>query len=132
MNATVQDLRARVRYLEKALAGFQQWTGVCTGSGGQIAALYSNVLDVGTGVFTLTFASQAGQKFQVQQSTDGGVTWTVAENVVNAAADPAIQTVWESGPIDPMEESIIFRVRRYPQVLLPCPTPDAGPCPNLI
>lgn len=64
--------------------------------------------------FVLVFPSQAWESFQIQTSTDG-VTWTVADMLVQGAAAPALETVWYSeayptGPVGP----VFFRVRRYP------------------
>jgi hypothetical protein len=128
----VTDLARRISYLETALKGFQEWTGVCTSPGNTIVALYTSDWDPDTGIFSITFASQQGQQFQIQQSTDGGVTWTIADNLVLAAVDPAIETTWESEPFTIDDLPIIFRVRRYPRALLPCPPAEAGPCPNII
>jgi hypothetical protein len=128
----VTDQARRITQLERALSSFQEWTGICTSAGNTIVALYTAEWDPDTGIFTITFASQQGQTFQIQQSTDGGVTWTIADNIVLAAVDPDIITTWESTPFGIDDLPIIFRVRRYPRALLPCPPAEAGPCPILV
>lgn len=128
----VQDQARRLYQLEQALSGFQAWTGVCTSADNTLAALYTSEWDAGTGIFTITFGSQEGQQYQIQQSSDGGVTWTEADHLVLAEVSPAIITTWESAPFTIDDLPIIFRVRRYPRALLPCPTPEAGPCPILV
>lgn len=128
----VSDQGRRITQLEKALSSFQEWTGICTSAGNTIVALYTADWDVGTGIFTITFASQEGQQFQIQQSTDDGVTWTIADNLVLAEVSPAIITSWESAVFTIDDLPIIFRVRLYPRALLPCPPAEAGPCPIII
>jgi hypothetical protein len=128
----VSDQARRITKLEAELRGFQEWTGICTSAANTIVALYTSEWDPGTGIFTITFASQEGQQFQIQQSSDGGVTWTIADNVVLAEVSPAIVTEWDSTAFTIDDLPIIFRVRLYPRALLPCPPAEAGPCPILV
>ncbi len=128
----VSDQGRRITKLEADLRGFQEWTGICTSAANTIVALYTSDWDPGTGIFTISFASQEGQQFQIQQSTDMGVTWTIADNMVLAEVSPAIITEWESAVFTIDDLPVIFRVRLYPRALLPCPPAEAGPCPNLI
>jgi hypothetical protein len=128
----VRSMEARIRNLERNLAGFHEITGACTTAGQSIVAVIGNVQDPGTGVFTLIWLSTPGETYQVQTSTDA-INWTIAENVVEADADPAITTEWLSAAYDPIDETPrYFRVRRYPQILIPCPAPTAPPCPDIL
>ncbi len=127
----VRSFESRLRAVERNLAGFQEITGACTTAGQSIVALIGNVQDPDTGVFTLIWLSTPGETYQVQTSTDA-ISWTVADNVVEADADPAITTEWVSAAYDPIDETPrYFRVRKYPTILIPC-TPAAPACPDII
>lgn len=131
-NAQLRDHAKRIRQLEAQLAFVKGWTGVCASPSNNYVPVFAADYDTGTGVYTIDFASQPGQQFQVQQSTDGGVTWTVADNVVDAAVSPAIRTVWESDPFDLDDLPRLFQVRLYPRAIVACPAPDPGSCPDII
>jgi hypothetical protein len=127
----VRNMDARLRALERDLAGFKEITGACTTAGQSIVAVIATSQDPGTGVYTITFLSTPGRTYQVQTSTDG-VNWTVAENVVEADADPAIMTEWLSDAYPLFEDTPrYFRVRVYPVMLIPC-TPGVPACPDII
>jgi len=126
-NTRMTALERKVNALSQQFKFFQEITGTCTPTGGQVTDIYTNVYDADTGIFTLTFASEEGQFFQVQQSTNLSV-WTVAENNVQAADDPAISTEWESASFELDDLPVYFRVRRLPTVFTACPPPDAVGC----
>lgn len=127
--SALSDLQRRVRQLEKNLAGFQEITGVCTTGGQFIVDVIGLVYDPESGTYLLSFLSEPGAFYQVQQSSDA-ITWTPVENFYPAAADPDIITTWTSG-VFAIDTTIWFRVRKNPPVRLPC-TPPANPCPDIL
>lgn len=133
-NRTAQRMTAlerQVRSLTQQFKFFQEITGTCTPPGGAVTDIYSNEYDSGTGVFTIVFASEPGQFFQVQQSTDL-TTWVIAEDGVQAAVTPAISTEWESASFDLDDLPIYFRIRRLPRVFVACPTSETVSCPWIL
>jgi hypothetical protein len=110
----------RLAKLEKQLNSFKEITGVDPSSGPYIVTTLSINRDLTTGGYFISFLSQPGETFQIQSSVDA-VVWQVADNIVNAAAAPAMSSTWLSVPYAP-EAIIYFRVRRYPRTL---------PLPNL-
>ncbi len=127
--AYLQGIERRLRYLETNLAGFREITGVCTTGGQTLVDVIGLEFDSESGTYLLTFASEPGAYYQIQQSTDA-ITWVAAEDLYPAAADPAIYTTWTSGVFE-FDDTIWFRVRKYPRVLLPC-TPPSHACPDII
>ncbi len=121
----------RLRNLERNLAGFQEITGICTKASQHPVDIVATEYDVDTGLFTITFSSLEGQRFQVQVSTDSGVTWTIAADNVLAADSPAIVTDWISAAYELDDFPVFFRVRRYPALMTPC-TPIAPTCPDIL
>lgn len=129
--AVNRDVQRRLRKLETGLAGYWEITGVCTTAGSDPVDIVANEYSIPDQTFTITFSSIEGQRFQVQVSTDSGLNWTVAEDNVLAAVDPAISTEWESAVYEIDDFPVWFRVRRYPRVITPC-TPPSATCPDII
>ncbi len=129
--AQMAQFDRRLRNVERNLAGFQELTGICTKASQYPVDIVANTYDADTHLFTISFSSLQGQRFQVQVSTDSGLTWTVAQDNVLAADSPAIVTDWVSAEYEIDDFPVWFRVRRYPTVITPC-TPSAPTCPDIL
>ncbi len=121
----------RVAALERKLKFVEEITGICTTGVQAVTPVIAINQDSGTGVFTLTWTSAEGERFQVQTSTDA-VTWTVEENSVDAAVSPAVITEFDTSAYALFEDTPrYFRVRKYPRLITAC-TPPTDPCPTII
>lgn len=104
--SALQNLIQRMRFLQCVWERVALWTGWSVDNRPVFAPLQSRAYSSGT--WQVTWVSEPGRYYSVQQSGDGGIHWTTVAVAVPAADSPAKTTSW-IGPAMPYQEAF-FRI----------------------
>jgi hypothetical protein len=114
--AYLQALTCRITWLECALKTWGHILHTIPNHRTRYATVVSVTEDV-EGVFTVTWLSERGVAYEVQESADGVVWYIAAARVYGEEIGNL--TSWLSPPI-PEEQEILYRVVELPRILSDC------------
>ena|SRR6478609_1719495 len=114
----LKAIQARINSLRCLMQKVFVWTGWYKDTRPEYAPMQTRSFSAGK--WSLTWISEPGRYYSVQESTDGGKTWITVAVAVKAADSPAKVTAW-TGPAMPYLDAF-FRVVVLPLDFRPCYT----------